>query len=51
MNDDQLKFMSETMKNADPKLIKENYKRTTGIELNDEQVKNVMNMMNPAMMR
>jgi hypothetical protein len=39
--------MTHTMKNQDPKLIKEHYKRTTGIELSDDQVKNIVSMMNP----
>lgn len=43
--------MTNTMKNADPQMIKDNYKRTTGIELSDDQVKNIINMMNPQMMR
>ena len=51
MSDDQLQFMTNTMKNADPNMIKENYKRTMGIDLTDEQVKNVINMMSPQMMR
>jgi hypothetical protein len=36
MSDEQLASMTNTMKNADPQMIKENYKRTTGIELSDE---------------
>ena len=51
MSDDQLNFMTQSMKNVDPQVIKDNYKRTTGIELSDEQVKNVVNMMSPQMMR
>ena len=51
MSDEQLASMTNTMKNADPQMIKENYKRTTGIELSDEQVKSIVNMMNPQMMR
>ena len=43
--------MSNSMKNTDPKLIKEHYKRTTGIDLSDDQVKNIIGMMNPSMMR
>lgn len=39
------------MKNTDPKMIKEHYKRTTGVDLSDDQVKNIINMMNPQMMR
>lgn len=51
MNDDQLNSMTNTMKNADPAMIKQNYKMQTGIELTDEQVKGIQNMMNPQMMR
>jgi cell division GTPase FtsZ len=51
MNDDQLNFMTNTMKNTDPQIIKQNYKMQTGIELTDEQVKGIQNMMNPQMMR
>mgnify|MGYP003352900670 CR=1 FL=1 len=51
MNDDQLTFMTNTMKNTDPQIIKQNYKMQTGIELTDEQVKGIQNMMNPQMMR
>ena len=32
-------------------MIKEHYKRTTGVDLSDDQVKNIINMMNPQMMR
>ena len=51
MNDDQLNAMTNTMKNADPAMIKMNYKMQTGIDLTDEQVKGIQNMMNPQMMR
>lgn len=36
MSDEQLASMTNTMKNIDPQMIRENYKRTTGIELTDD---------------
>lgn len=39
--------MTNQMKAADPQMIKAQYKATTGIDLSDEQVRNVIQMMNP----
>ena len=50
MDEDQMSNMVNMMK-SNPALMKSQYEAQMGTKLSDEQFDNMMNMMNPAMMR
>ena len=50
MDDGTLNNMVNMMK-QNPQLMKEQYERNSGIKMSDEQFANVMNMMNPEMIK
>ena len=50
MDDSQLDNMVKMMK-ANPAMMKANYEAQMGQKLTDEQFENMMNMMNPQMMK
>ena len=50
MDEDQMTNMVNMMK-SNPTLMKSQYEAQMGTKLSDEQFNNMMNMMNPAMMK
>ena len=50
MDDGTLNNMVNMMK-QNPQLMKEQYERNSGVKMSDEQFANVMNMMNPEMIK